>query len=114
MPPRRYTDLQAGKAGIVLAIESPAFGPGAQPGQGNTVHRYDLKSRKSDVAISGVGFFEIAQSGEKMLYRQGEIIEYEDIPEGTRLVARVSEADLPAVRQFVVRSVRRTSRSEPA
>jgi GTP-binding protein HflX len=44
-----------------------------------------------------------------MLYRQGEIIEYEDIPEGTRLVARVSEADLSAVREFVVRPVRRTS-----
>jgi tricorn protease len=72
MPPRRYTDLQAGKAGVLFAIESPAFGPGLPPGQGSTVHRYDLKARKSDVAISGVGFFEIAQNGEKMLYRQGD------------------------------------------
>jgi tricorn protease len=72
MPPRRYTALQAGKAGVLLAIESPAFGPGLPPGQGSTVHRYDLKARKSDVAISGVGFFEVAQNGEKMLYRQGD------------------------------------------
>lgn len=72
MPPRRYTDLQVGKAGVLLAIESPAFGPGVPPGAGSTVHRYDLKVRKSDVALSGANFFEIAQNGEKMLYRQGE------------------------------------------
>ncbi len=72
MPPRRYVDLQVGKAGILLAIESPAFGPGQPSGQGNTVHRFDLKARKSDVALSGVSFFEIALNGEKTLYRQGE------------------------------------------
>jgi len=72
MPARRYTDLQVGKAGVIFAIESPAFGPGAPRDQGNTVHRYDLKTRKSDVAVSGVRFFEIAASGEKMFYRQGD------------------------------------------
>jgi tricorn protease len=72
MPPRRYVDLQAGKAGVLLAVESPAFGPGQPAGQGNTVHRYDLKARKSDIAIAGVGFFEIAQNGEKIFYRQGD------------------------------------------
>ncbi len=71
MPPRRYVDLQVGKPGVLLAVESPGFAPGLPPGQGGTVHRYDLKSRKSDVAISGVGFFEIALNGEKILYRQG-------------------------------------------
>ncbi len=71
LPPRRYTSLQTGKAGVLFAIESPGFAPGLPPGQGSTVHRYDLKARKSDVAISGVGFFEISQNGEKMLYRQG-------------------------------------------
>jgi tricorn protease len=73
MPPRRYADLQVAKAGVLLAIESPAAGSGG-PGmpQGATVHRYDLQARKSDVAISNVSSFEIAQNGEKMLYRQGE------------------------------------------
>jgi tricorn protease len=73
MPPRRYASLQVAKAGVLLAIESPAAGSGG-PGmpQGGTVHRYDLKARKSDVAISNVSSFEIAQNGEKMLYRQGE------------------------------------------
>jgi tricorn protease len=72
MPARRYVDLQAGKAGVLFAVESPGFAPGLQPGQGNTVHRYELKARKSDVAISGVGFFEIAQNGEKIFYRQAD------------------------------------------
>ena len=72
LPPRRYTDLQVGKAGVLLAIESPAFGPGVPPGAGGTVHRHDLKTRKSDMALSGANFFEIALNGEKMLYRQGE------------------------------------------
>ncbi|NWG13507.1 MAG: PD40 domain-containing protein [Acidobacteria bacterium] len=73
MPPRRYIDLQAGKAGVVLAVEAPAFSPDPGPSaQAVTIHRYDLKTRKSDVAIAGVRFFEIAQNGEKMLYRQGD------------------------------------------
>ncbi len=72
MPPRRYADLQAGKPGVLFAVESPAFGPGMPQAQGSSVHRYDLKARKSDVAISGVRFFEIARNGEKIFYRQGD------------------------------------------
>ena len=37
-----------------------------------TVHRHDLKLRKSDVPIGGVSSFEISFNGEKMLYRQGD------------------------------------------
>ena len=70
LPPRRYVGLQTGKAGVLFALEAPAPAPGSEAGV--TVHRFDLKSRKSDVAIGGVRFFEIAQNGEKMLYRQGE------------------------------------------
>jgi tricorn protease len=72
MPPRRYTGLQVGRAGVLLAIESPAAATGTPVAPGNTVHRFDLTQRRSDVAIAGVGFFEIAQNGEKMLYRQGD------------------------------------------
>src|SRR5262249_55279088 len=71
MPARRYGELQVGKAGVLFAIEAPAFSPGAPPA-GAIVHRYDLKVRKSDVPISGVRAFESAYNGEKMLYRQGD------------------------------------------
>ncbi|HUA62019.1 MAG TPA: PDZ domain-containing protein [Verrucomicrobiae bacterium] len=70
MPQRRYTGLQVGKAGTLLALEAPQPGGGG-PG-GVTVHRYDLKTRKSDVALSGVSSFEMSSGGDKALYRQGE------------------------------------------
>jgi tricorn protease len=70
LPPRRYVGLQTGKAGVLFAIEAPPPTPG-QPGA-LTVHRHDLKSRKTDVAASGVQYFEVAINGEKMLTRQGE------------------------------------------
>ena len=74
MPPRRYTTLQVGKPGVLLALEAPSPGlDGAPTGApGTTVHRYDLKSRKSDVPLSGIGSFEMSSGGEKALYRQGE------------------------------------------
>jgi tricorn protease len=70
LPPRRYAGLQVGKAGVLFALETPAQAPG-QPST-ITVHRHDLKSRKTDVAASGVRFFEVSSSGDKMLTRQGD------------------------------------------
>jgi tricorn protease len=73
MPARRYVALQAGKGGVLLAVQAPdPFAMQPQQPPGFTVHRYDLKARRSDVAVSGVTGFEIARNGEKMLYRQGE------------------------------------------
>ena len=71
MPARNYVGLQVGKTGILLAIEASAALPGEAGAPGATVHRYDLKARRSDVVASGVGFFEIARNGEKYLYSQG-------------------------------------------
>jgi tricorn protease len=70
MPPRRYTALFVAKPGILLALEGG--GGGGPAGFGTTVHRYDLKSRKSDVPVAGVSSFQMAYSGDKALYRQGE------------------------------------------
>lgn len=70
LPTARYVGLQIGKAGELYALEVPAPGPGVEFVL--TVHRFDLKKRKSDVALSGARFFEISQNGEKMLYQQGE------------------------------------------
>ncbi len=73
MPARNYVGLQAGKSGTLLAFESPSLflaisGGGAA---GATVHRYDLKARRSDVVVSGISFFDIARNGEKYLYSRG-------------------------------------------
>jgi tricorn protease len=71
MPARSYVGLQAGKGGTLLAVEAPSALPGVGGAPGLTVHRYDLKARRADVVVGGVGFFEIARSGEKYLYSQG-------------------------------------------
>jgi len=70
MPARNYVGLQAGKTGTLLAIEATAALPGEGGAPGATVHRFDLKARRSDVVAGGVGFFEIARNGEKYLYSQ--------------------------------------------
>jgi tricorn protease len=71
LPARRYVGLQTGKPGILFALEGGLFVPGAPP-PGTTVHRYDLKQRKSDVVTSGVRFFEVSWNGEKTLTAQGD------------------------------------------
>jgi tricorn protease len=70
LPPRRYIELEVGKAGVLFALELPPPVP-EQPGT-VTVHRHDLKSRKTDIAATGVRFFEVSLNGEKMLTRQGD------------------------------------------
>jgi len=71
MPARNYVGLLTGKAGTLLAFESAAFLPGVAAAPGSTIHRYDLKARRADVVVSGIGFFDIARNGEKYLYSQG-------------------------------------------
>ncbi len=72
MPPRAYVSLQTGKAGTLLALEAPIGAPGAFPGPGLNLHRFDLPQRRSDTPLSGVRFFQLAHNGEKMLYSQGQ------------------------------------------
>jgi tricorn protease len=72
MPPRHYASLQVAKAGTLLALETPTAADGPAPNPGFTVHRYDLKSRKSDVPLAGVNSFTMSFGGDKALYRQGE------------------------------------------
>jgi len=75
MPPRRYLSLQVGKAGVLYAVEQPSFftsNPSRDQGPPMTVHRLDLKSRKSDIVVDGVRTFEMSLNGEKMLYRKDD------------------------------------------
>jgi tricorn protease len=72
MPARRYAGLIAGKAGVLLAAESPS-GLGQEGGPtGVTIHRFDLKARKSDIVVGNASAFDLAENGEKYLYRQGD------------------------------------------
>jgi tricorn protease len=70
MPPARYVGLQAGKAGVVYALE---IGPRSSEGPPViTVHRFDTGKRKTDVVMGGVNHFQVSFTGEKMLYQQGD------------------------------------------
>jgi tricorn protease len=68
------------------------------PGQPQTitVHRHDLKTRKSDVAASGVRFFEVSRNGEKMLIRQGENWYIRNLPPAPPAGAATPPAPAPA------------------
>lgn len=69
MPPRRYTALEVGKAGVVFVAERVE---GTRPAEaGVTIHRFDLSRRQAGVFISGARGFQIAANGERVLYRQG-------------------------------------------
>ena len=72
MPPRRYRALQVGKAGTLLAVEAPAPGENDDGPGRLAVHRYDFKTRKSDVPLTRVSSFEMSFGGEKALYREGD------------------------------------------
>jgi tricorn protease len=74
IPPRNYTGLTAGKAGVLFLREQPP-GPGtAAPGQpvGATLHKFELDKRKVEKVLEGALAFDLSHNGEKMLYRQGE------------------------------------------
>jgi len=69
MPPRNYLELRPGKEGVLFVEEG---GP-VEPLNGPTiftVHKFDLKTRKTERLIDGVSFFAVSDNGEKMLYRQ--------------------------------------------
>ncbi|MBN1271823.1 MAG: PD40 domain-containing protein [Candidatus Aminicenantes bacterium] len=72
LPALSYVSLQTAGPGVLLAVESSPPLPGTFGPRGNTVHRYDLKQRRSDVVVSGVGYFEVARNGKKYLYSQRE------------------------------------------
>jgi tricorn protease len=72
IPAREYTGLYAGKAGVLFVIEQPfVAGPSSGPG-GRVVHKFEMKTRKTEKVLDGVRAFEISANGEKMMYRQGQ------------------------------------------
>jgi tricorn protease len=83
MPQVRYEALEAGKAGVVYAIERAPRLPDTP--SLFTVHRFDLSKRKGDIVIGGVKNFQVSFTGEKMLYQQDDkwtIAEPPPIPDG--------------------------------
>ena len=70
VPPRRYANLRAGKAGTLFYTSANA--PDTPNDPGPVLHRFDLSKRKEDTVTRGVGSYAVSGNGEKVLYQQGE------------------------------------------
>ena len=72
IPARNYTGLATSKAGVLFLTEGPVVdsydSEGEGPGQ--TLHKFELKTRKTEKILEGVQSFDLSFNGEKMLYRQ--------------------------------------------
>ena len=68
IPARNYSEIMPGKEGVVFLLEDPLVAPMNGPST-TTVHRFDLKTRKTDKLLENILAFHISANGEKMLYR---------------------------------------------
>jgi tricorn protease len=87
IPARNYLALDAGKTGVVFVVEGPAVDlPGGDEGASAlTVHKFDLKTRKTEKILEDVDAFVLSFNGEKMLFRrkdQWTVAPAEKPPEG--------------------------------
>ncbi|MGH8023843.1 MAG: PDZ domain-containing protein, partial [Limisphaerales bacterium] len=69
VPARNYTDLEAGKTGILFLAAGPPLvnAPGKNA---LTIYRFDLEKRKTDQILDGIDSFALSADGQKMLYRK--------------------------------------------
>jgi tricorn protease len=73
IPARNYIALAAGKPGVLFVVEGPdVINPVDFEGGGPSfsVHKFDVKTRKTEKILDGLQSFSLAFNGEKMLYRQ--------------------------------------------
>ncbi|HEX8836638.1 MAG TPA: PDZ domain-containing protein [Candidatus Acidoferrum sp.] len=70
IPGRNYNGLLAGKAGVLFLGEGPQVDPIDFDDGGPTtkIHKFDLKTRKTEQILDGVTSFDVSFNGEKMLY----------------------------------------------
>ena len=71
IPAHDYRGMLAGKEGNLFLIENPP-GPGDDGPPTLTVHKFELKTRKTEKLVDGVRDFDVSFDGEKMLFHQGD------------------------------------------
>jgi len=72
IPARNYYGLAAGKAGVLFLVEGPPVDPidREEGGPAQTLHKFELKTRKTEKILESITAFCLSFNGEKMLYRQ--------------------------------------------
>jgi tricorn protease len=69
VPNRNYTDLQAGKAGVLFLLAGSEVNAARRgPPPPSTVYKFDLNKRKAEKVIDAAARFVVSDNGEKMLY----------------------------------------------
>jgi tricorn protease len=70
IPARNYYGLAAGKSGVLFLTEGPTVDPIEYDefGPPLKIHKFELKTRKTDQILDGVNSFNLSFDGEKMLY----------------------------------------------
>lgn len=68
IPVGNYSNLQAGEEGQIYYLEARAESRGPF-GRETELHMFDLKKRKSEALLSGVGGFTLSANAKKILYR---------------------------------------------
>jgi tricorn protease len=68
IPARNYTELIAGKEGVLFLVEGPLVAPLNGPDT-LSAHRFELKTRRTDRLVENILAFYVSADGEKLLYR---------------------------------------------
>ncbi len=68
---KNYQALAAGKEGVLFLLEGPQV-PGSGGPAGQTLHKFDLATRKLDKFLDNINGFIVSSTGEKILTNQGE------------------------------------------
>ncbi|HOF82916.1 MAG TPA: PDZ domain-containing protein [Candidatus Aminicenantes bacterium] len=68
VPPGSYDILKAGEAGQIYYLESPPDIGSPAAARGGLLHRYDFKSRKDEVLLTGVFQYTLSFDCKKILY----------------------------------------------
>ena len=70
IPARNYYGLFAGKAGVLFLLEGPTLDPidFDDGGPSSKIHKFEMKTRKTEQILEGVTAFDLSFDGEKMLY----------------------------------------------
>ena len=82
-----YSQLDAGKTGILFLTEDPAI-PNLSGPDTQNVSKFDLSTRKTEPYVGGVSAFVLSANGEKALFRQGP-------PGGPWVIAATAAAPKP-------------------
>jgi tricorn protease len=73
IPAKNYSNLLAGKSGILFLAEAPSVvSEEEQQNLSQTIQKFDLSKRKVDKWIDDVNDYTVSFDGEKILYRKGE------------------------------------------